>query len=892
MSVRNLQHLLEPTSVAVVGASDRPASVGATVMRNLLGGGFAGQVWPVNPKHQQVAGRRAYARVADLPLTPDLAVICTPAITVPGLIAELGARGTRAAVVLSAGLSAAPSGAELSLTQRMLDAAQPYLLRILGPNCVGLLVPGLGLNASFAHIGAKPGKIAFLSQSGALVTALLDWAASNGIGFSHFISVGERADVDFADLIDYLGSNAGVSAILMYIESIKTPRKFLSAARAAARNKPLIVVKSGRATEGARAAASHTGALAGDDAVIDAAIRRAGMLRVDSLRDLFVAVETLAHAPRFQGERLMIMTNGGGAGVLAADAAARSGVQLASLTPATALELDRLLPATWSHANPVDIIGDAPASRHVDALNVLANRDDADALLFLHAPVAVVSPDEVAQACLPVIGNARLPILAGWLGDQSVAQARRRFDHAGVPTYSTPEEAVRAFDQLITYRRNQQQLMQAPPSNSLQFTPQRELAHEILRAALAAGHQWLSEAQAKAVLSAYGIDVVLTRTVSDVDEACVGAAALGYPIALKILSPDITHKSDVGGVALDIDGPEHLRSAAQAMLKRVAAARPNAQIDGFTVQAMVHRPDAQELIVGVATDPLFGPVILFGHGGTAVEVIADRAVALPPLNEPLAAALIARTRVARLLAGYRGRPPADMTSIEQVLVRVSQMIIDLSEIAELDINPLIADQHGALALDARIKVQAPIHRPEDRLAIRPYPRELEESLHWRDRRITLRPIRPDDHRRHLGFLKALDPQDIRMRVFIARRSIEPSELARLTQIDYEREMAFIALDDGAVESAQTLGVVRAIADPDNHAAEFGIVVRSDLKGMGLGHILVDKLIRYVRKRGTEQLVGDTLADNRPMLGLAREFGFGVAPSTGDAGVMRMTLNLR
>ncbi len=888
MSIRNLDLLLAPRSVAVIGGSDRPQSVGATVMRNLLAGGFAGPILPVNLRHREVAGLKAYARVRDLPQAPDLAVICTPPPTVPGLISELGARGTRAAIVLTAGLAATDRGGR-SLTQQMLEAARPHLLRVLGPNCIGLLVPGIGLNASFAHIGAQKGKLAFVSQSGALVTAVLDWAGSRGIGFSHFVSVGEMADVDFGDLIDYLGSDAATRAILLYVESITSARKFLSAARAASRNKPVLVVKSGRAPESARAAASHTGALAGDDDVFDAAVRRAGMLRVENLLDLFVAVEALARAPRISGDRLIIVTNGGGAGVLAADAAALGGARVAELSTETLARLDAFLPPAWSHGNPVDLIGDAPVERYVETLKVVTTCGDGDAVLFMHAPSAIVPADAIAAACVPVAQQAPRPVLSCWLGAQAVEGAWRTFTEAGIASYHTPEEAVRAFVQSVTYRRNQVQLMEAPPSRDDAHAPDLDAARALLRAALDAKRELLTEPEAKQLLSAYGIAVVDARVVESADAAVAAADAIGYPVALKILSPDIAHKTDVGGVALDIGSADELRAEAATMTRRVRRLRPQARLAGFTVQQMVQKPRAHELIAGVATDPMFGPIILFGHGGTAVEIVADRAVALPPLNEALAKEAVARTRIARLLAGYRDRPAADLAAIYRVLVQVSQMVIDLPELAELDINPLLADENGVIALDARVRVQ-PAKAGEARLAIRPYPRELEETVPWHGKALLLRPIRPDDEARHLAFLQQLDPEDIRMRIFAVRRSIERTELARLTQIDYEREMAFIAVAPGADGAPETLGAVRAVTDPDNTRAEFGIIVRSDLKRHGLGHLMLDKMIRYCRGRGTRELVGDVLAGNADMLQLARSHGFEITPAP-DGDVVRLRLAL-
>lgn len=891
MSVRNLDALLHPGSVAVIGASIREHSVGATVMRNLVHAGFKGAIYPVNPKYHEVQGVRAYPNIASLPSAPDLAVICTPPWGVPGLIEELGRRGTRAAIVLTAGLNGLHDEQGRKLTQGMLDAARPYLLRILGPNCVGLLVPGIGLNASFAHTDAVPGNIAFISQSGALVTAVLDWAKSRQIGFSQFVSLGESADVDFADLIDYLGSDGNTRAVLLYIESIKNARKFLSAARAAARNKPLIVVKAGRAPEGARAAASHTGALAGSDAVFDAAIRRAGMLRVDTMLDLFAAVETLSHITKLNGDRIAIMTNGGGAGVMAADAVSLGGAKLADLSSHTLARLDEKLPKTWSRGNPIDIIGDAPVERYVETLRALGEDPAADAVLFIHAPTAIVPSAQIAAACAPVVHDLGKPVLGCWLGEDAVAEARKIFHQAGIADYATPEEAVRAFLQLVTYRKNQEQLLETPTASIDEDKPDTNGAAAVIQRVLDASRDLLTEPEAKAVLAAYGIPVVQTRIASSPEAAAATAELIGFPVAVKILSPDITHKSDVGGVALSLESADQVRTAAAAMLRRLATLKPGARMTGFTVQQMVRRPGAHELIAGVTVDPMFGPVILFGHGGTGVEVIADRAVALPPLNVPLARELVGRTRVAKLLAGYRDRPSADMNAIYATLNRLSQLLIDLPEVVELDINPLLADEHGVIALDARMRVAPRSVAGHERLAIRPYPRELEERIDWDRRELVLRPIRPEDTQQHLRFLQQLSPHDIRMRVFHTRRYIAPSELARLTQIDYEREMAFIATTQTASGAWETLGVVRAVTDPENARAEYGIIVRSDIKGKGLGRILFEKIIRYCRSRGTERLIGDVLKENTRMLDLAQQLGFQVSRSE-EPGIMRVELPLQ
>ncbi len=886
MTVRNLEFLFRPKSVALIGASGKPHSVGATALQNLLHGGFSGPVMAVNPKHKKLGDIPIYKNVASLPTTPELALICTPPVTVPGLITELGERGTRAAIVLSAGLSQPFGSSGKRVKDAMLDAARPYLLRILGPNCVGLIVPGIGLNASFAHTSALSGKLAFVSQSGALTTAILDWAKSRGIGFSHFVSLGDSADVDFGDVLDYLASDTNTSAILLYIESIRAARKFMSAARAAARNKPVIVVKAGRAPEGAKAAASHTGALAGADDVYDAAIRRAGMLRVYTTEDLFDAAETLARARPVSGNRICIMTNGGGAGVLAADAVALGHGKLAALSDDTLKQLDRILPPTWSHGNPVDIIGDASVERYVETLKILQQDPQSDAILFLHAPTAIVPTQEIAAAMAQVVPQSPRNVFSCWLGGDAVVEARRIFRNAGIPTYDTPEQAVRGFLQVTDYQDNQRQLMETPPSVQLEFTPDVEAVRTIVRAVIADSRDMLTEPEAKTVLAAYGIPVVETRIANDVEEAARVAQNLGFPVAIKIFSPDITHKSDLGGVVLNLKTADSVRSAAQAMLERIGKLRPEARLSGFTVQAMARRRGALELIVGASTDPVFGPVILFGEGGTAVEVIGDHAIGLPPLNTNLARDLISRTRISKILEGYRDHAPADHAAIQRALVQVSQLVCDIEETVELDINPLLADAEGVLALDARIKVAPKPVRTQ--LAIRPYPKALEERVDWDGKQILLRPIRPEDEPRHSEFFKALTSEDIYFRFFGMVRRPDHTQLARMTQIDYDREMAFVACGGGDCE--QTLGVARAVADPDNRQAEFAIIVRSDHKNKGLGALLLRKIIRYCQSRGLQELVGETLAENTRMLKLARQVGFSLRPSP-DNHEIRLHLTL-
>jgi acetyltransferase len=891
MTIRHLDRLLHPRSLAVIGASDRPNSVGAVVMKNLAAAGFAGAVMPVNPKHKIIAGLPSHADIADLPSVPDLAVICTPPETVPALIDALGRRGTRAAIVITAGLTRAGLADGRTLQQAMLDAARPYLLRVLGPNCVGLLVPGIGLNASFAHTGAKDGSIAFVSQSGALCTVVLDWANNRDIGFSHFISLGDAADVDFGDVIDYLAADPRTSAILLYMESVTHARKFLSAARAAARNKPIMAIKAGRTPLAAKAATSHTGALAGADAVFSAAFRRAGIVRVDTIEELFEAAETLARSRPLDGDRLAIVTNGGGPGVMALDAMASGDGRLASLSAATIGRLDAVLPATWSRGNPVDIIGDAPSQRYADALRIVLEDDGVDAVLVMHAPTAIVPSIEPAKMVIETARSAKHPVFTSWLGRAAVGEARRAFAAAGIPSFESPDGAIRAFNHMVEYRTTQRNLMQIPAADPREFDSDRAAVRRVIDAVLGQGRDILTEPESKRLLGAYGVPVVETVTAPDADAAVAAAERIGFPVAVKILSPDISHKSDVGGVVLALETGDAVRAAMTGILARVRKERPAARIEGVTVQRMAGGTGAFELIVGASVDAIFGPVILFGHGGTAVELIGDRAIGLPPLNRVLAGELIARTRIARLLAGFRDRPGTDRAAIERVLVQIAQLMADFPEVCELDINPLIADSKGVLALDARVRVACATSDGSDRFAIRPYPQFLSEEVAFGGRRILLRPIRPEDEPAHREFMSHLSPSDSRFRFFGMVREIPPSQLARFTQIDYDREMAFLAIDRTAEGKSQTLGVVRAVADPDNRQAEFAIIIRSDLKGQGLGSLLMRKIIDYCRSRGTEEIVGQVMVENTTMRKLAKELGFAQAASPcGEIVEVRLTLS--
>nr|WP_315392274.1 GNAT family N-acetyltransferase [uncultured Duganella sp.] len=797
MSIRNLDRLFQPRSVAVIGASDKPQRIGTRVLDNLIESAFGGALWLLNPKYATLRGLPCHARVSALPAAPELAILCTPPATIAGLIAELGARGTKAAIVMTA-MDGRSGGAR----QAMLNAARPHLLRILGPGSLGVQSPALGLNASFNHLRADPGKLAFVSQSGALAAAVLDWAAPRGIGFSRCVAMGEGADVDFGDLLDYLAADNGTHAIVLCIEQLSAARKFMSAGRAAARGKPVIVLKVGR------------DAAPGADLVFDAAIRRAGMLRVHSVEDLFDAVETLARRRPQRGARLAVLTNSAGLGLIAADALAGGA---AALAPLSAPTLSRLSGAGAVPANPVNLLADAPVERYAAAVEALLAEPQADALLFLHAPTAMVPSRLIAEAVAPLMRAAGKNVLSCWLGGGSVAEARRVFAAAGLPTYDTPEKAVRGFVQIAAYRRNQQLLMEVPAGLPGTSAAARAAARTLVGAALAAGRAGLSDDDARALLSAYGIAL-----------AAPAQAALAVPT--------------------------------------LAAAR-----------------------IEIGTDPVFGPVVFFGQGGIAAGVADDRVAGLPPLNMVLAREMAGRTRVGRLLGHGAGRTAADAEAIARTLVQVADMLADLPQLAALELDPLLAGGGAVVALGARLRL-APAGGAAP-LAIRPYPHELEQELAWDGGRVLLRPIRPEDGAQHQAFFHALDPDDVRLRFFSAMRELPPAQLARLTQIDYDRAMAFIATRAGADGAPETLGVARAITDPDNQHAEFAIIVRSDLKGRGLGRILFRKLVDYFRANGTGAIVGEALAENLGVQKLVRQFG-GVVSAHPEAGMVRLELPLR
>jgi acetyltransferase len=899
----SLDALFKPQSVAVLGASATAGSVGSILLHNLLANPFGGVVYPVNPKRRAIHGVRAYPDLASVPERPDLAVIATPAATVPGLVQECAGHGIPAAIVISAGFS--ELGAEgRALEQKIRDVRGT--MRIIGPNCLGVIHPPSNLNASFAATMARPGRVALLSQSGAICTAILDWAEQKHIGFSSFVSVGAMLDVDFAELMDYFADDPGTRSIIVYMESIGDVRKFLSAARSVARTKHVIVVKSGRHEEGARAAASHTGALAGSDAVFDAAFRRAGVLRVSTIPDLFDMSEILALQPPPRGPALAILTNAGGPGVMAVDALMTEGGQLAKLSPETLSALNAVLPPFWSHANPVDLLGDATAERYRLAVDVCAKDPAVQGLLVLLTPQAMTDPTATARQLVPFARVEGKPLLACWMGGASVQAGREVLGSAGIPVFDAPEAAIGAFLHMVQYRHSQELLYETPPALPGDWNPDADRVRAIFAEARAEKRTLLSEAEAKNVLAAYGIPVAVTIACHVVEEAVAAAGTIGYPVVLKLLSRTITHKSDAGGVLLDLADDNAVRQGFETIRKNLEVRHHEVDFEGVTVQPMV-RDTGIELIVGSSVDRQFGPVILFGAGGILVEVMKDRALALPPLNRTLARRLMERTQIWQALQGVRSRPPADLAALETLLVRFSQLITDFPDIQEVDVNPLLAGSERVIALDARI-VLAPPDGPLPRLAIRPYPNQYMAPYRLRDgSEVTIRAIRPEDEPLIIALHASHSEHTIRMRFFSLVKTLSHDSLIRLCHLDYDREMALVAVrrdpspqplspaagerGRGEGDGDKIVGVSRYYLTPETGEAEFALVVADAYQRRGLGRHLMERLIAVAGERGIRKLIGLVLAENRPMLRLTAGLGFS-APASVEEGVVAVELALQ
>jgi acetyltransferase len=897
MSTYRLKNLLSPRSLALIGASPRRGSVGRAILHNVRKAGFKGEFGLVNTRYADIDGIATVGSLGKLPFVPELVVITAPAAAVAGIIDEAGKLGTAGALIIPAGLG---HGAG-SLAEAAERAAQKYGMRLIGPNCLGVMMPAANLNASFSAHMPVAGNLALLSQSGAIAAGMVDWAAQRGVGFSGIVSIGDQLDVDIADLLDYYAMDGKTRAILLYVESIKDARKFMSAARAAARIKPVVVVKSGRMAQGAKAAATHTGALAGSDAVYDAAFRRAGILRVSDLRELFDCAETLGRVESPPGKRLAILTNGGGIGVLAVDRLVELGGIPAAITPATREKLDAVLPPTWSGSNPVDIVGDADPARYAAALEVLLADASNDAILVMNVQTAIASADDIAATVTGVVGKYRQqhrgfakPVLAVWVGaDQKIGDL---LSGAGIPNYPTEDDAVRGFMHLVQHREVVATLAQVPPAMPSVFIPDIDAARQIVSAALADGRQWLDPVEVKRLLEAYEIAMVETFAAADAEQAVVHASAIfaqGATVVLKIMSRDIVHKSDVSGVVLNLTTPDAVRSATADVLARAKAVRPEARIAGVIVQAMMVRPKARELILGLADDPTFGTVVVFGRGGTAIEIINDKALALPPLDLQLARDLIERTRVSRLLRAYRDVPAVKPDAVALVLVKLAQLAADIPEIRELDINPLLADEAGVLAVDARVAVGAVDRKfggsgPAN-FAVRPYPSQWQRHLEVRDGwRVLARPIRPEDEPVIHEFLRHVTSHDLRLRFFAPMKEFTHEFIARLTQLDYARAMAFVAFDEATNEM---VGVVRIHSDSIYETGEYAILLRSDLKGKGLGWALMQLIIEYAKSEGLKTISGDVLKENTVMLEMCRHLGFEVKADPVEHNICDVKLKL-
>lgn len=891
---RGLEPFFRPSAVALVGATESPGSVGRTVLRNLIGSPFGGTVFPVNPKRAQVLGIQAWPSVRDIPAHVDLAVVVTPAPTVPGVVEDCVAAGVPACIVVSAGF--VETGAEgTALAQRILAIARDGGMRLIGPNCLGVMSPVTGLNATFAAGMAPPGNIALLTQSGALLTAILDWSQRERVGFSACVSVGSMLDVGWADLIDHFGNDPRTAAILIYMESVDDARSFLSAAREVSLAKPIIVIKPGRSEAAARAALSHTGALTGSDEVLDAAFRRAGVLRVDTIDELFSMAGVLGRQPRPRGPRLTIVTNAGGPGVLATDALVDGGGTLAELSSASQSQLDGVLPAAWSHANPVDVLGDAGPERYAEAVRIAAEDPSTDGLLVILTPQDMTDPTLTAERLREVVSRADIdkPVLASWMGGASVQAGIEILNRADIPNFGYPDTAARTFCAMWRHASNLAALYETPePIDTADLDPQA--ARALVEAARAEGRTLLDEHASKQLLAAYGIPTVETRIATTEADAVAEARSIGFPVVVKLWSPTITHKTDVGGVRLDLDSAEAVAAAFRDIRENVTRHVGAEHFAGVTVQPMISPGEAYELIIGSVLDPQFGPVLLFGMGGQLVEVLRDRALALPPLTTTLARRTMEQTRIFEALEGVRGRAPVDLARLEQILVRFAQMAVDLPRICEIEINPLLAGADQIVALDARVVLHAPDTAEENlpRPAIRPYPRQYVGSMQTRDgTTLRIRPIRPDDEPLLVAFHHRLSEQSVRLRYMQSFRLDERTAHGRLVRIcfaDYERDLTLVVEHDAP--ERQIVAVGRLTRRPRGTDGLYSLIVADAWQKRGVGSTLLQRLVEVARQEGLTRLLGHIVADNRVMRRLSERLGFRIEP-TDAPDVVRAVLDL-
>jgi acetyltransferase len=882
MTTHNLDKLFNPKSIAVIGASNKKGSVGYILLRNIISAEYEGVVFPVNVSAPSVQGIQAYASIGQVPCKVDLAVIAIPSKSIPDVMRQCGEAGVGGVVVISAGFREIGEAGR-KLEDEVLAIAQSYGIRILGPNCLGYARPGLNLNATFAHVVPPAGRVAFLSQSGALGTSVLDWATANQVGFSAFVSVGSMADLEFGDLIDYFGDDPQTCSIILYVESITDARKFMSAARHFAKTKPIIVVKSGRTARSALAAASHTGALAGDDTLYSAAFRRAGVVRVDEISDLFDSSEALSRVSSPRGPRLAIVTNAGGPGVMASDRLLQLGGELAEISPETAEKLTGILPEAGSGANPVDVLGDAPADRFAAAAQVLMDDPNCDGVLAILTPQAMSEPTATAKALVDVArAHPRKPLLTSFMGEIMVAEGVEIFRHAHVPVFTTPEDAVRAYMNMYQYTSNLANIYETPADILPDFEPDRDAVKKIFVQVAHDRRSILSEYEAKSVLDAYQIPTVKTVVCTTAEECRKASEEIGFPVVIKILSNDITHKSDVGGVALNVRSADEAANQFDKIVERVKLAVPEARIIGVTVQEMSR--GGYEVIVGSKKDATFGPSLMFGMGGTGVELYRDVAVDFPPLNQALAHSMIASTKVSKLLEGYRGSEPVDMTALEQVMVKVSYLLVDFPEILEMDVNPLQVRADGLCALDARIVIEPKdVHKitaAGSHLIIPMYPSKNVRQVTVDGEPVTIRPIKPEDEPMWAEMIESLSPETAEFRFFGPVKEVTKAMLVRYCHIDYDREIALVAVEKPkGRRKPRMIGVGRLVFDSVDarENGEFSILVRDDSQRKGVGGLLMNAIIDVAREQHVGEIFGQVLASNPAMKGFADSLGFEICP---------------
>jgi acetyltransferase len=877
----NLNRIFNPKAIAVIGASDEEGTVGYALMKNLKDFGYEGRVYPVNIKNEEILGLKAYSTIEQVPEIVDLAIIATPARTVPDIVEQCGKFGVKGLIIISAGFKEIGEEGK-ALENKISELKKKYNLRIIGPNCLGVIRPSVKMNATFINKMPKPGNIAFISQSGALGSAILDYALHENIGFSNFVSIGSMIDVDFGDLIDYFGTDPKTRSILMYIEGLTDAREFMSAARHFARTKPLILVKAGKFAESAKAAASHTGSLTGEDNVYDAAFKRAGIVRVDEIADLFNAAEVLGMQPLPKGPNLAIITNAGGPGVMATDAIIAQGGEVAKLSPKTMEALDAVLPHFWSHGNPIDILGDAHADRYKATLEVCLKDENVDGILIIYTHQAVAEPINIAQTIADYVKSQPYQtktILTSFIGYGAVEEANRVFNANNIPTFTTPEQATKTYLYMYQYKRNLELLYETPEEIPVDVMAPKRPLMVILRNAATENRELLSEAEAKRFLQYYDFPVVKTEVAQTADEAVRLAQQIGYPVVLKILSPQIVHKTEAGGVVLDLNSENEVREAFKRIMQKTKEYDPQAEIQGVTVEQMIKKK-GYEVIIGAKCDSLFGPVILFGMGGIGVELFKDFALGIPPLNQTLVRRMMEETKVYQLLKGYRNVPPANIKLLEEIMVLFSQMLVDFPQLKEVDINPLFIDEQEAFALDARIVLdkQAVFQKvePHSHLVITPYPKKYETMWKLRDgRTVLLRPIKPEDEPLWLEMFQNFSEESIRYRFFQIIKDTPHETRVRYCNIDYDREIAIVPelIEDG---HRKILGVVRVGLEPDRKSGEIAFIVADPWQGLGLGTKLVDYAIEICKDMKVEDLYAIMLPDNLRAISLMRKMGFAIS----------------